>query len=128
MPSLRHFELMTTKAFETLLSGMRRAAANGGELASTYRDVAVPIAEAVASFVRASYADAAERLLSVEPNLSHMGGSFAQRDLVEWTLTEAAVRAGLRDVALSLTNERLALKPDSAVNQHFWEAVQMISP
>ena len=116
-----------TSAYDTLLSGMRGAAADGRELAPTYRDVAVPISEAIASFVRGNYTDAVERLLPVEPNLWRMGGSIAQRDLIEWTLTEAAVRAGLRDVALSLANERLALKPDSAVNQHFLDAVQTIS-
>lgn len=61
-----------------------------------------------------------------EAKLWRMGGSIAQRDLVEWTLTEAAIRAGLRDVALSLTNERLALKPGSAVNRHFLEAAEAI--
>jgi len=108
-----------TAAFEALLKGMRRAAADGGDLAPTYHDVAVPIVEAVASFVDGDYADAVDRLLPVEANLWRMGGSAAQRDLIEWTLTEAAVRAELREVALSLANERLALRPDSAVNQHF---------
>jgi hypothetical protein len=50
-----------------------------------------------------------------------MGGSIAQRDLVEWTLTEAAIRSGQRNVALSLANERLAMRPESVVNQRFME-------
>ena len=45
--------------------------------------------------------------------------SFAQRDMIDWTLTEAATRAGLRDVALSLAHERLAMRPESAPNQRF---------
>ena len=59
-------------------------------------------------------------------DLWRMGGSIAQRDLVDWTLTEAAIRGGLRDVALALTNERLALRPDSTINQRFLEAAQAI--
>ena len=51
-----------------------------------------------------------------------MGGSVAQRDIVEWTLTEAAARAGLSDVVRSLANERLALRPNSKVNKAFFEA------
>jgi tetratricopeptide (TPR) repeat protein len=115
-----------TGAYEVLLSGMREAAAAGGELAPTYRDVAVPIVEALASFVKDDYADTVDRLLPVEASLWRMGGSIAQRDLIEWTLTEAAIRAGLRDVALSLTNERLSLRPDSAVNRHFLEEARAI--
>jgi tetratricopeptide (TPR) repeat protein len=115
------------QAYDTLLSGMRGAAAEGGELAPAYRDVAVPVVEAMASFVDGDYADAVDRLLPVEASLWRMGGSMAQRDLVEWTLTEAAIRAGLRDTALSLTNERLASKPESAVNRRFLEAAQAIA-
>ncbi len=62
-----------------------------------------------------------------EAKLWRMGGSIAQRDRVEWTLTKAAIHAGLYDVALSLTNERLPLKPESAVNRHFLEEAQAIS-
>lgn len=113
--------------FETHLRGIRDAAAEGGELAPAYRDVALPIVEAMAAFVEERYADAVDRLLPVRADLWRMGGSTAQRDLVEWTLTEAAIRAGQRDVALSLSNERLALRPDSAVNQRFQDAAQAIA-
>lgn len=50
----------------------------------------------------------------------------AQRDLIEWTLTEAAVRAGLADVARSLSNERLSLRSGSAVNRYFLDEAQAI--
>ena len=105
--------------YEMVCDGMRRSAAESGELAPAYREVALPIAEAIAQFVDRDYASVVDGLLRVEANLWRMGGSIAQRDLVEWTLAEAAIRAGLRDVALSLANERLALRPQSAVNQHF---------
>jgi tetratricopeptide (TPR) repeat protein len=108
-------------AYETVLAGMKRRAAADSELAPTYRDVAVPIAEAMACYVDGDYAAAVEGLLPVEANLWRMGGSIAQRDLVEWTLTEAAIRSGQRNVALSLANERLAMRPESVVNQRFME-------
>jgi hypothetical protein len=114
-------------AFETLLSGMRAAANDGSEIAPAYGDVAVPIAEAMARFVDGAYGDAVDLLLPVRANLSRMGGSVAQRDLIEWTLTAAAVRAGERGVALSLANERLAFKPDSFVNQRFRTEAEAIS-
>lgn len=113
--------------FEAIRDGMRCTAAEGGELAPAYRDVALPIVEAMASFVEGDHRDAVDRLLPIRADLWRMGGSIAQRDLVDWTLTEAAVRGGLRDVALALTNERLALRPDSTINQRFLEAAQAIS-
>jgi hypothetical protein len=114
------------RAYDKLLANMRASAAEGGELAPTYRDVVVPITEAMASFVDGDYATAVDRLLPVQASLWRMGGSIAQRDLIEWTLTEATIRAGLRNEALSLVNERLALRPDSAINRHFMEEAQAI--
>jgi tetratricopeptide (TPR) repeat protein len=111
-------------AYETVLAGMKRQAAAGGELAPTYASVAVPIAEAMACYVDGDYAAAVEGLLPVEANLWRMGGSIAQRDLVEWTLTEAAIRSGQRNVALALANERLAMRPASVVNRRFMERAE----
>lgn len=114
-------------AYRTVLEGMKRSANSGGELVPAYRDVAIPIAQALERFVDHDYKGAVDKLLLVEPELWRMGGSIAQRDLIAWTLTEAAIRSGQTDMALSLTNERLALKPDSAVNQHFLQAVEAIT-
>ena len=50
---------------------------------------------------------------------NRFGGSHAQRDVIDWTLTEAALRAGLDDLAEALAHERLALKPHSPVNLGF---------
>jgi len=43
-------------------------------------------------------------LLPVRFDLWQIGGRHAQRDAVDWTQTEAAVRAGPRDVAMSLAH------------------------
>ena len=113
-------------AYRTVLDGMRKSASAGGELVSAYQGVIIPIAEAMEHFVDEDYARAVDRLLPVEAELWRMGGSIAQRDLIEWTLTEAAIRSGQRDVALSLANERLALRPDSVVNRLFQEQAETI--
>ena len=55
-----------------------------------------------------------------------MGGSQAQRDVVDLTLAEAATRAGLRDVALSLAHERLGTRPQSAPNRRFLAQAQAL--
>ena len=98
---------------------MRETAASGVEAAGLYRTVGIPVVEALAAFHRGAYAEAVELLLPVRFDLWQIGGSHAQRDVVDWTLTEAAVRAGHRDIALSLAHERLATRPRSAPNRRF---------
>src|SRR5229473_3177882 len=76
-----------------------------GNAAGLYRAVGIPVVEGLAAFHRSAYAKAVELLLPVRFDLWQIGGSHAQRDVVDWTLTEAAVRAGQRDVALSFAHE-----------------------
>jgi len=106
-------------AVERRLAAMRETAASGVEAAGLYRTVGIPVVEALAAFHRGAYAEAVELLLPVRFDLWQIGGSHAQRDVVDWTLTEAAVRAGHRDIALSLAHERLATRPRSAPNRRF---------
>ena len=114
-------------AYETVLDGMKRTAAANGELAPAYRDISIPAAEAMACFTDGDYTGAVDGLLTAETHLWRMGGSVAQRDLVAWTLAVAAIRSGRRNVALSLANERLALRPGSAVNRRFLQEAQAIA-
>jgi tetratricopeptide (TPR) repeat protein len=101
------------------LEAMRETAASNTEAAGLYRAVGVPIVEGLAAFHRGAYAEAVELLLPVRVDLRQIGGSYAQRDVVDWTLTEAAVRAGQREIALSLAYERLAGRARSAPNRRF---------
>jgi len=114
-------------AVERRLQAMRATAANGVEAAGLYRTVGIPVVEVLAAFHHGAYARAVELLLLVRFDLWQIGGSHAQRDVVNWTLTEAAVRAGQRDVALSLAYERLATRPRSAPNQRFLRQAEAIA-
>ncbi len=98
---------------------MRETAASGLEAAGLYRTVGIPVVEGLAGFHRVAYDPAVVLLLPVRFDLWQIGGSHAQRDVVNWTLTEAAVRAGQRDVALSLAHERLGIRPRNAPNRRF---------
>jgi hypothetical protein len=98
---------------------MRETAADGAEAAGLYRTVGIPIVEGLVAFHRGAYAEAVDLLLPARVGLWQIGGSYAQRDVVDWTLTEAAARAGQRDVALSLAYERLASRPRSVPNRRF---------
>ncbi|MBV8507020.1 MAG: tetratricopeptide repeat protein [Alphaproteobacteria bacterium] len=106
-------------AVERRLEAMRQTAASGLEAAELYRTVGIPVVEGLAAFQRGAYAETVELLLPVRVDLWQIGGSHAQRDVVDWTLAEAAIRAGQRDVALSLAHERLATRPRSAPNRRF---------
>jgi tetratricopeptide (TPR) repeat protein len=112
---------------ERRLAAMRETAANGVEAASLYRTVGIPVVEGLAAFHRGVYAEAVELLMPVRFDLWQIGGSHAQRDVVDWTLTEAAVRAGQRDVALALAHERLATRPRSAPNRRSLRRAEAIA-
>lgn len=83
------------------------------------RRTAVPLIEGFSAFWHGDYQTAVNRLHGARFIANSFGGSHAQRDIIDWTLTEAAVRGGLSGLAESLANERLALKPHSPVNQSF---------
>jgi len=104
---------------EARLRAMREVAAGESEMAHPYHTVAIPTVEALAAFHRGAYAEAIELLLPLRADLWQMGGSHAQRDVIEWTLLEAATRAGARDVALALAHERLANRPRSVPNRRW---------
>lgn len=102
---------------ERLLAAMRRA--GGSEAARWARETGVPLIEGFAAFRRGDHALAVERLLGAREIANAFGGSHAQRDVIDWTLTEAALRAGLSETAQALSAERLALRPHSPVNRGF---------
>jgi tetratricopeptide (TPR) repeat protein len=116
-----------TELVERRLGWMRETAASNAELAGCYRDVGIPLVEGFIAFHRGAYQQAVDRLLPVRFDLWRIGGSKAQRDVVDWTLAEAAVRAGSRDVATSLANERLGLRPRSAVNRNLLRRAESIA-
>lgn len=82
-------------------------------------DIAVPLVDGFVAFHRGDYGAAVEQLHGVRYVSNRFGGSHAQRDIIDWTLTEAAVRGGMRPLAEALANERLAQKPHSPINRRF---------
>lgn len=80
-------------------------------------ETALALVEGFAAFWRGEYATAADLLHAARFIANSFGGSHAQRDVIDWTLTEAAIRGNLTGLAEALANERLALKPHSAVNR-----------
>jgi tetratricopeptide (TPR) repeat protein len=112
---------------EKRLAAMRETAASDAEAAGLYRTVGIPVVDGLSAFHRGAYDEAVGLLLQTRFDLWQIGGSHAQRDVIDWTLTEAAVRAGQRDVALSLAHERLGARPRSTPNRRFLRAAEGIA-
>jgi tetratricopeptide (TPR) repeat protein len=112
---------------ERRLGWMRETAGSDAEAAGCYRDVGIPLLEGFIAFHRGAYQQAMDLLLPVRFDLWRIGGSKAQRDVVDWTLAEAAVRAGSRTTAMSLANERLSLRPRSTVNRNLGRRAELLA-
>ncbi len=109
---------------DRIIAAYRAAPEDGPETARWARRTGLPLIEGFAAFWRADYETAAERLMGARAIAGSFGGSHAQRDVIDWTLTEAALRGGLRPLAETLARERVAAKPHSPVNRGFLSRAQ----
>ncbi|RVX40382.1 hypothetical protein EDD27_2788 [Nonomuraea polychroma] len=78
--------------------------------------VGLPVCRAIVAFGRGDYASVVDLLYPIRHRVNEFGGSHAQRDAVQKTLLEAALRAGARDVARVLVSERIGVRPCSPYN------------
>ena len=95
---------------------LSRAAAGSGTNALMSREVGLPIARALAAFGRGDYGATIDELLPARAHAHLFGGSHAQRDIVQLTLVEAALRAGRAPLARALAAERTGVKRSSPFN------------
>lgn len=91
----------------------------GAETAMWAHKTGLPLIEGFAAFWHGDYTKAVEKLHAGRFIANSFGGSHAQRDIIDWTLVEAALRSGNQALARSLAEERLSLKPHSPVNKRF---------
>lgn len=105
------------KAAATLISTMERAAREAGTNGMMTRKVGLPLARAILAFGQGDYAVATDLIAPVAPIANRFGGSNAQRDVVQRTLVESAIRAGRGTLARELLDRRVAAKPDSLFNK-----------
>jgi hypothetical protein len=104
-------------AARAVLEAQQRAMTAPGDNAAFTREVGHPVALAIQAFGEGNYAQCVD-LLRPLPTIAHrFGGSHAQRDLLELTLIEAALRDGQRALATALAEQRSAVKPTSPHNR-----------
>ena len=94
---------------------LRTPPAGDANVAFTAR-VGVPGCRAVAAFGRGRWDEVVDLLFPIRHQLHVCGGSHAQRDALQRTLLEAAIRGRRTALARQLLTERLGRKPGSPYN------------
>jgi len=96
-----------------------RAERSGGSNRAIARDVGGPLMRGMLAFAQARFDVAIEALYPVRALMSRLGGSHAQRDLIDQTLLAAAARALDRSAGRALLNERRLAKPETPLTAHW---------
>jgi hypothetical protein len=84
-----------------------------GTNANMTAEVGLPACRAIVAFSEGRYDDVVAELTPIRAVLHRFGGSHAQRDALQRTLLEAALRSGRHDWARALTAERLSAREAS---------------
>ena len=102
-------------------TGLRRLADwSAAHPSPTHREVVAPLAEALGQLAAGRCSTAADRLAELTPQVWRLGGSDAQREIVEEARIAALLRAGRYDEARLVLDSRLDRRP--AVRDRRWRA------
>ncbi len=94
---------------EHLVSVNRRGTA--GTNRRSVEEAGLDLLEGFSAFARGDAEGAVDRLADIRPRAHVVGGSHAQRDVIDLTLLAAAAGAGKASLAQVLVDERVAQKP-----------------
>jgi hypothetical protein len=101
-----------------VVRALELVAGEDGSNAAMTRQVGLPLAQALVAFAEARYDAVIEALWPLRLLAHGFGGSNAQRDVIDQTLGEAALRANRPVVARALAAERRLLRPMSSWANH----------
>jgi tetratricopeptide (TPR) repeat protein len=98
----------------TLIQGRERwlEVAEGTNALMT-AEIGLPACRAVLAFIEDRHHDVIAELFPIRRTLNHFGGSHAQRDALQRTLLESALRSGRYELARALASERLGVRESS---------------
>jgi hypothetical protein len=83
------------------------------------REIGLPLMRGLLALARGDADGAADLIAPVRALAARLGGSHAQRDLIDQTLLAAAARGGRRALGRALLNERTMAKPATPLTR-FW--------
>ena len=98
-----------------------------GDNAAFTRDVGRPVVLGLKAFGEGDYAGCIQAIQPVIPIANRFGGSHAQRDVLDLTGMEAALRLPDPALARAIAAERLALKPDSPHARSLFDRARALS-
>ena len=98
---------------DAFMGRLQALAVGESDYAARLCAMALPAIQAAAAFARGNYGSAVTLLALALPKLGAMSGSHAQREVLTWSLYEAALRDGQRTIARGLLDDQARRKPDS---------------
>ena len=112
-----------TAAAESWLARCARSAMAPQDAARTNhamaREVGLPLMRGLLALARGDADGAVDAIYPVRAMAHRLGGSHAQRDLIDLTLLDAALRGSRRALARALLNERRLAKPVTPLTRHW---------
>ncbi|MEW8562525.1 MAG: tetratricopeptide repeat protein [Candidatus Thiodiazotropha sp.] len=111
------------QVFETQQEAMQKNDDN----AMFTREVGHPLTLAVMAFAEGDYHRTVNLIRPVREIAHRFGGSHAQRDIINLTLIEAALRSGNTHLAGALAAERSARRPESPLSRLFSQRAGILS-
>lgn len=97
-----------------------------GDNAAFTREVGHPATRAIAAFGAGEYDETIRLIRAIRPIAHRFGGSHAQRDVLDLTLIEAALRSNQAALATALTAERQWVRPQSPLTRLLARRAQTI--
>jgi tetratricopeptide (TPR) repeat protein len=101
------------RAQRETLNSLKAASLSGGDAALFAKECGLDAAHAVLAFGAGRHSDTVDLLRPLRHYAHRFGGSHAQRDLIDLTLIEAAIRSGQDSIASALVAERASRRPHS---------------
>jgi hypothetical protein len=107
------------KLVDTVIEAQKEAMKGHDDNVAFTRDVGHPLTLAFKAFGEGNYRETIRLMRPIRGIANRFGGSHAQRDVIDLTLIEAALRAGDAPLSRALAAERHAARPASPLSQLF---------
>jgi tetratricopeptide (TPR) repeat protein len=107
------------KLVDAVIEAQKEAMQADDDNVAFTRDVGHPLTLAIKAFGEGNFRETIRLVRPIRGIANRFGGSHAQRDVVDLTLIEAALRAGDAPLSRALAAERLAARPASPLSQLF---------